>query len=292
MKEAKIGRFPLVSEPSSGVSPRMWNPDLSVLESRRMDLAQLDWQLDLCSPFWRIYVNDRSGAYLKHKGKQVELAAKAVWIIPAWVRFQTGYRGPVVQDYLHFAFGGFPPTLLRRFDCPIHLKMTSAIQASVGQWRESMQDSNTFSHLCSAGAVVHACMAVLLADRTKVGPEECRRWMAQTCEIQPALERLEVMSPCPPGNGELGRLCGMSEDHFIRRFRTLMGVTPAEYGRRLRVAQAAEWLTATRRTIEDIAEAAGFSDRSHFSRVFKQQFGHTPATYRRMHRREVVEPPV
>lgn len=270
----------------------MWNPDLRVLESRRMELAQLDWQLDLSSPFWRIYVNDRSGAYLKHDGKRMELAARAVWIIPAWVRFQTGYRNPVVQDYLHFTFGGFPPVLLRRFDRPIHLKITGPIQASVDQWRKSILDSGSFSHLCLAGAVVHACMAELLADRTNLGPEDCRRWMAQTGEIQPALERLEAMPACPPGNGELGRLCGMSEDHFIRRFRTLMGVTPAEYGRRLRVAQAAKWLTATRRTIEDIAEAAGFSDRSHFSRVFTHQLGHTPAAYRQMHWREVVEPSI
>jgi len=270
----------------------MWNPDLNVLESRRMELAQLDWHLDLCSPFWRIYVNDRSGAHLIYDGKQMEMAAGAVWIIPAWVRFQTGYRKPVVQDYLHFTFGGFPPVFLRRFDSPIHLKITGAIQASVDQWRESILDSESFSHLCLAGAVVHGCMAALLANRTIVGPDDCRRWMAQTEEIQPALERMKVMPASPPCNGELGKVCGMSEDHFIRRFRTLMGVTPAEYGRRLRVARAAEWLTATSRTIEDIAEAAGFSDRSHFSRVFNQQLGHTPATYRRMHRREIVEPPI
>ncbi len=83
----------------------------------------------------------------------------------------------------------------------------------------------------------------------------------------------------------------MSEDHFIRRFRALMGVTPAEFGRRHRVALAAEWLTGSRRTIEDIAEAAGFSDRSHFSRVFRQHLGVTPAEHRGMHKLEVVYRP-
>jgi AraC-like DNA-binding protein len=253
-----------------------------------MDLAQLDWQLDLCSPFWRIYVNDRSGAYIEHEGKRLPLAAKQVWIVPAWVRFQTGYRGRIVQDYLHFTFGGFSPVLMRRFNRPIHLKTAAPIQGLVDQWRHGIADRDSFSHLCSAGALAHACMALLLSEWTNADLADCRRWIAQTSEIQPALEQMETAMASPSGNAELGRLCGMSEDHFIRRFGALMGVTPAEYGRRHRVALAAEWLTGTRRTIDEIAEASGFSDRSHFSRVFRQQLGVTPAAYRRMHKLEVV----
>jgi AraC-like DNA-binding protein len=252
-----------------------------------MNLATLDWQLDLCSPFWRIYVNDRSGAYIQHGGKRLELTANAVWIVPAWVRFQTGYRSPVMQDYLHFTCGGFPAALLRRFDRPIRLKKSSVVEALVEQWQRGITDNESFSHLCLAGAVAHACMAVLLSDRA-AGQDEYRRWFSQTREIQPALECLESDLAHLKGNEALGRLCGMSEDHFIRRFRILMGVTPAEHGRRIRIAKAAEWLTATRRTIDDIAEASGFVDRSHFSRAFRQQLGNTPVEYRRMHRLKVV----
>ncbi len=173
-----MSRFPLVSEPASDESFRMGNPNLRVLDSRRMDLAKLDWQLDLCSPFWRIYVNDRSGAFIEHDGKRLEMAAKEVWILPAWVRFQTGYRGPVLQDYLHFTFGGFPPVLLRRFDRPIHLKTT--IQVLVDQWRRSITDRDSFSHLCSAGALAHASMASLLSDWTNADLADCRLWIART----------------------------------------------------------------------------------------------------------------
>lgn len=287
MEEVKVCIFPLMSETSDDDRSRNWNPDLRVLVSLRMDLSKVNWRLDLCSPFWRIYVNDRSGAYIEHNGKRMELGAKTVWIIPARVRFQTGYRNSVVQDFLHFTFGGFPPVLLSRFDCPVRLKTAGAIRVLLDQWQGSMPDNDSFYHLCLAGAVVHACMSALLSDHSKLGWEDCRYWFAQTHAIQRALERLEAVSGRPPNNRELGRLCGMSEDHFIRRFRDLMGVTPAEHGRRLRVAKAAEWLARTSRSIDEIAEASGFVDRSHFSRVFRLQLGCPPAAFRRMHRLEV-----
>lgn len=273
-----------MSKLSISETARMWNPGIQVWESKRMDLAALGWRLDLCSPYWRLYVNDRSGAYIEYAGKRLELAAGRIWIVPAWVRFQTGLRRQVMQDYVHFTFSGLPQWLLRqRFDQPICLRTTDALRLLIVQWRSSISETDLFSHLCFAGAVAHAAMALLLSDWTAQEPSACRNWLVQIEEIRPALEILETAIDRPVGNRELSHLCGMSEDHFIRKFRNLIGVTPAEYGRGRRVALAAEWLAGTNRTIDDIAEASGFTDRAHFSRVFKQRFGVTPVAYRRAH---------
>ena len=262
----------------------MWNPGVQLLESRRVDLGRAGWELDLCSPFWRIYVNQRSGAYIDHEGKRSLIRKNELWIIPEWVRFQTGLTRPVVQDYLHFTFAGLPSFFLRQhFAHPSCLRSNETLRLLITQWRQSIDLAGSPAHLCSAGALAHAVMALMLANWEQA---PARRWLAQTTEIRAALDCLETALSEPPNNERLGQLCGMSEDHFIRRFRQIMNVTPAEYGRRQRIAAAAGWLTATNRTLEDIAEAAGFTDRFHFSRVFKQRLGLTPAAYRKIHRLE------
>jgi len=266
---------------------RAWEPDLHVLESRRVNLARQGWTFDLWSPFWRLYVNDRSGAYVEHAGRRLDLAPGRLWLIPAWVHFRTGLRGRVVQDYVHFTFTGFPAVLMNQhFDRPISLRTAKVPAPLIARWRGTIADAASFARLSHAYALAHAATAVLLSGWGRREWEICDRWRLQTGAIRPALERLENSLAHPPGNAELSRACGLSEDHFIRKFRRLAGITPAEYGRRHRVARAAEWLTGTSRTLEDIAEAAGFVDRFHFSRIFKSRFDLTPIAYRRRHRLE------
>lgn len=53
-------------------------------------------------------------------------------------------------------------------------------------------------------------------------------------------------------------------------------------------AQRLSQSTWEHRSISDIALACGFNDFSHFSRVFKKQFGHSPRSYREAWREEKV----
>lgn len=263
----------------------MWNPEIRVLESRRLDLSSLDWHLDLRSPFWRIYVNDRKGAWIEFDGKPISLVPEKIWIIPAWVRFRTGLLRPVTQDYIHFTFSGLPDALLqKKFPEPFGLRAPDALAHLAKHWRGSMEMENSFVHLCHASSLVHEIVARLLSRWPASEQADYWHWRAQTAGIGAALDSMENAERPPVSNSELGRLCGMSEDHFIRKFRQLMGTSPARYGRARRIAVAAEWLAGTNRTIEDIAESTGFADRAHFSRVFRQHFNLAPAAYRRAHR--------
>lgn len=255
---------------------------ISVLESRVAQLGT-DWRLDLCSPFWRLYVNDRSGAWIVYKGRKLALHKGEIWIVPAWVRFQTGARCSVQQDYLHFDVRGLPPVFFQRaFDRPVRLAPSVALRAVCREWLSRKE----FPQLCWAGALAHAAFAGAVSDFLAGCAVENFPKNDQDAGIRRALDVLEARMAEPPANEELARLCGSSEDHFIRRFRHAMGVTPASYGRARRLAAAAEWLSSSARTIDDIAAGAGFVDRFHFSRAFKVRFGQSPAAYRRMHRRE------
>jgi AraC family transcriptional regulator len=79
---------------------------------------------------------------------------------------------------------------------------------------------------------------------------------------------------------ELGEAIGVHPTHLARVFRAHYGVSVGEYGRRLKVARAATEVAGSDTPLAVIAMRAGFSDQSHFTRLFKQYVGTTPARYR------------
>jgi transcriptional regulator GlxA family with amidase domain len=68
--------------------------------------------------------------------------------------------------------------------------------------------------------------------------------------------------------------------YLARAFREHAGKPIAAYAREIRLERVAAELTMTDDRILDIAIAAGFSDQSHLTRLFRRHFGVTPAQYR------------
>lgn len=79
----------------------------------------------------------------------------------------------------------------------------------------------------------------------------------------------------------LAREAAMSRSAFARDFKATLGVTPMEFVTRIRLNLARRLLASTVRPVEAIAAEVGFSSRSHFSRVFRDQYGTDPSTFRR-----------
>ena len=73
----------------------------------------------------------------------------------------------------------------------------------------------------------------------------------------------------------------MSRSAFARDFKASLGVTPMEFVTRIRLNLARRLLVSTVRPVEAIAGEVGFNSRSHFSRVFRGQYGTDPTTFRR-----------
>ena len=78
---------------------------------------------------------------------------------------------------------------------------------------------------------------------------------------------------------------GVSSIRLARTFRRVFGESLGSYQRRLRVRLACEQLRDSSLSLAEIAVEAGFTDQSHFTRVFKRLVGTTPAVFRREHRR-------
>jgi len=74
---------------------------------------------------------------------------------------------------------------------------------------------------------------------------------------------------------------GVHPAHLGRAFRRHFGCTPGDYVRRVRVEFACSRLAQTDQPLVAIALAAGFADQSHFTNVFRESTGLTPAQYRK-----------
>ena len=73
---------------------------------------------------------------------------------------------------------------------------------------------------------------------------------------------------------------GVHAVHLAREFRRHYRCTAGEYVRRLRIEYACNEIAGSSSSLAEIASAAGFSDQSHFSRVFKRFTHMTPGEYK------------
>lgn len=89
------------------------------------------------------------------------------------------------------------------------------------------------------------------------------------------------------GELDLDQLAGVaafSPFHFHRIFRALVGESPKEHVRRLRLERAARRLKQQDAPVTEIALEAGFEAHESFTRAFGAMFGVAPSDYRIAHR--------
>ena len=73
---------------------------------------------------------------------------------------------------------------------------------------------------------------------------------------------------------------GLHPGYLARAFREYVGMPLAAYAREIRLERVAAELAHSDERILDIAIAAGFTDQSHLTRLFRRRFGVTPGQYR------------
>ena len=72
----------------------------------------------------------------------------------------------------------------------------------------------------------------------------------------------------------------ISRTKLYYKIKGLTGETPSSFFRTYKLNRAAELLKGGKHTVAEIADMTGFSTQSHFSVVFKKQFGVTPSEYK------------
>ncbi len=108
-------------------------------------------------------------------------------------------------------------------------------------------------------------------------PDEKRppKWLRRV------VEQLEAEYTLNQSTSRLAEQAGIHPVHLASVFRRFHGQTIGEYTQRLRVSHASRLLIRGERELIEVAYEAGFSDQSHFNRLFKRYTGITPSEFRR-----------
>jgi len=83
----------------------------------------------------------------------------------------------------------------------------------------------------------------------------------------------------PPVIGELATIASMSETKLKQLFKQTFGDTIYNYYQRARMEEAAFLLKQAKHSVSQVGYELGFSNLSHFSRLFEKQYGITPKKF-------------
>lgn len=78
---------------------------------------------------------------------------------------------------------------------------------------------------------------------------------------------------------DLAKMCNISYSFFAKKFRELYGRSCKEYIEYVRISKAENLLLFSKNDLSSISQESGFSDCSHFIKVFKKWKGITPKQY-------------
>ncbi|WP_329743446.1 AraC family transcriptional regulator [Dyella sp. A6] len=87
---------------------------------------------------------------------------------------------------------------------------------------------------------------------------------------------------------ELAMSCRLSPSAFVKSFKKTFGVTPHQWLLQKRIDYAISMMSDSRYSLADIALSSGFSDQSHFTRIFTRRMGASPGVYRRANRAAIA----
>jgi AraC family transcriptional regulator len=132
------------------------------------------------------------------------------------------------------------------------------------------------SPLAAEGLVLEMLAA---ACRAESAERKLPPWMRRVIELLHAEFRRSLTI------NDVALEVGVHPIHLSRVFRRFQRQTVGEYVRGLRIRYACGQLRAADLPLADLALSAGFSDQSHFTRVFKQRTGITPGDFRALFRR-------
>ncbi len=143
---------------------------------------------------------------------------------------------------------------------------------------QQFRRTDTTPTLAMEGLILEILSELLFPGQTG---KESRHfpWMKRVV----ALLHASYRGPVPLA--KTAQAAGVHPVHLARSFRQTHGQTLGEYVRRLRIEDACRKLIATDVAITEVALECGFSDHSHFARVFRRHMGVSPGRFRRAHRR-------
>lgn len=247
------------------------------------EMVQMLWhRVDICNPFWRLYIVDRPGVGLIHDGREWPYPLDAVMLMPAWLPFTFLADDRVGHAFLHFTTPDLPGETVRRcFNQPAvlrHPELLTGMRRLAHDLLDHHHDAYALGSralgLCQLGLA--AAIEALPADQQAevAGVDAARDRLA------PALSLIRTRLDQPLAVADLAECLGVGTDQTIRLFKRLLGQTPTQVILEYRVERAASLLATNRQPLDQIAQRCGFPNHRYLNRVFSRRIGLTPSAYR------------
>lgn len=82
---------------------------------------------------------------------------------------------------------------------------------------------------------------------------------------------------------ELSRFVNLSPSYFLKKFKKRTEHSPIQFVKMIKLERAKFLLEQSHESVGAIMEQLGFFDAAHFSKIFKQRYGHSPRKYREIY---------
>lgn len=99
-------------------------------------------------------------------------------------------------------------------------------------------------------------------------------------QIEKVIDYIEENLQCEIGLTDCARVSGYSIYHFLRIFRDMVGMTPADYIRKRRISEISKEIMRGNQCISPIAFKYGFNSKENFLRAFKTEHRILPTEYK------------
>ena len=136
--------------------------------------------------------------------------------------------------------------------------------------------------LLRANEITHEALSELLHSQSMSKPGLCLRGGLAPLVRRRLHEYIEAQLDQNITLGTLAQLACMSEFHLARMFRISFGMPPSAWIAARRIERARGLLRAGRLPLQQVAEACGYADISHFTHRFSEAVGTPPGRYRQL----------
>lgn len=254
---------------------------------------------DMVFPFWRIYWNKNLGGVLKHNEDIYKMTPNYIYIIAPFTSFSSQFSKKHVHNSGIHVFGKHLTATINETDYEekslMHffthfnlgvpfdhvypgiykIKLTEHLKGRLhyltGRLKIENKDFKLTFNLKLQSFIKEAI--------SNIGAE---LWKTINIDerVLNVLRYIEINIDSKLSNSNLAETVNMAPNSFARLFKVEMNITLHNFIQKRKIARACDLFEHSDKTIEDVTYNLCFSDRYHFSRVFKSITGITPAVYR------------